>query len=371
MEIKDIFSSVPDYRRDCALKLHLLNEILMISLCAVLSGAENDEEIATYGEQKREFLSTFLSLPNGIPSHDTFTRIFRFLDTNKFAQCLYEHSGELLDFLQEHHISIDGNISIDGKVLRGTAKRGKKKSGICIVTAWACEQNLVLGQMKTEQKSNEKKAIPLLVEQLDLSAAVVSIDAIANSPQIAEQIIDKGGNYILSLKKNQKYAFEQLADYMQARKEQLKWDKSVDFGSGRIETRICYVLQELDLLEELQAWKGIQSVVMIQAKRELVNKTEEEYRFYLSSKKETPAYFNSRIRGHWSIENQLHWHLDLSFDEDRSRTRMGNGAENHNTLRKIALQLLKGMDDKHSIKERRKKAGWTDAYLLKILNNMP
>lgn len=364
MEIKDIFSSVVDYRRNCALKLHLLSDILMISLCAVLSGAENDEEIATYGEQKQEFLSTFLPLPNGIPSHDTFTRVLRFLDTDKFAQCLYEHSRELLDFLQEHH------ISIDGKVLKATAKRGKKNSGICILTAWACEQNLVLGQMKTEQKSNEKTAIPLLLEQLDLSEAVVSIDAIANSPTIAEQIIDKGGDYILSLKKNQKYAYEQAADYMQARKEKLKWEKSVDFGSGRIETRLCYVLQELDLVEELQAWKGVQSLVMIHAKRELADKTEEEYRFYLSSKKETPAYFNSRIREHWSIENQLHWHLDLSFDEDKSRTRLGNGAENHNTLRKMALQLLKGMDDKHSIKERRKKAGWTDNYLLQVLKNL-
>jgi predicted transposase YbfD/YdcC len=217
----------------------------MISLCAVLSGAENDEEIATYGEQKQEFLSTFLSLPNGIPSHDTFTRVFRFLDTDKFAQCLYEHSRELLDFLHEHH------ISIDGKVLKATAKRGKKKSGICIVSAWACEQNLVLGGIKTEEKSNEKKAIALLLEQLDLSAAVVSIDAIANNPQIAEQIMDKGGEYILSLKKNQKYAYEQAADHMQARKEGLKWEKNVDFGSGRIETRTCYMLQELELLEEL------------------------------------------------------------------------------------------------------------------------
>lgn len=364
MEIKDIFSTVPDYRRECALKLHLLSDILMISLCAVLSGAENDEEIATYGEQKKEFLSTFLSLPNGIASHDTFTRVFRFLDTDKFAQCLYEYSEELLDFLQEHH------ISIDGKVLRGTAKRGKKKSGICIVTAWACEQNLVLGGIKTQEKSNEKKAIPLLLEHLDLSQAVVSIDAIGNSPQIAEQIIDKGGNYILSLKKNQKHTFEQVADYMQARKEQLSMDKNVDFGSGRIETRWCYVLQELELLEQVQVWKDIQSVVMVHAKRELADKTEEEYRFYLSSKKETPAYFNSRIREHWSIENQLHWHLDLSFDEDKSRTRIGNGAENHNTLRKIALQLLKQMNDKHSIRERRKKAGWTDTYLLQVLKNM-
>jgi len=207
-----------------------------------------------------------------------------------------------------------------------------------------------------------------LLEELSLQQAVVSIDAIANSPAVAEQIIDKGGHYILALKKNQKHAYEQVADFMKARSGLLSSQTSLDFGSGRIETRRCYVLQKLDLLEDLQAWKGIQSAVMIHAKREFANKTEEEYRFYLSSKKETPAYFNSKVRAHWQIENKLHWHLDVSFEEDKSRTKMGNGAENHNTLRKMALQMLQQMNDKHSIKERRKKAGWTDSYLIQILN---
>jgi predicted transposase YbfD/YdcC len=352
-DIKHIFSSVADYRRDCALKLHLLTDILLLSLCAVISGAENDEEIATYGKEKEAFLRTFLSLPHGVPSHDTITRVFRYLDQEQFAQCLYQHTGELLTFLAENH------ISIDGKVLRATASSGKKKSGICMVSAWACEQSLVLGQLKTQQKSNEKTAIPALLKELDLQQAVVSIDAIGNSPQVAEQIMAKGGNYILALKKNHKHAFEQVADFMKARKEVLRCDTRVDFGSGRIETRKCYVLQELDLLEDLQAWPGIQAVVMVHAQREFSDRTQEEYRFYLSSKKETPSYFNVRVRRHWGIENQLHWHLDVSFEEDRSRTRMGNGAENHHTLRKIALQMLQQMNDKHSIKERRKKAGGT------------
>ncbi len=362
-DIKELFRSVVDYRRDCALKLHLLEDILLLSLCAVVSGAENDEEIATYGEQKEVFLRTFLSLPHGIPSHDTITRVFRYLDKDQFAACLYRHSQQVLDFVQQNQ------ISIDGKVLRATAKRGQKKSGICIVTAWACEQGLVMGQLKTEAKSNEKTAIPALLKELDVSQTLVSIDAIANTPLVAAQIIDKGGDYLLSLKKNQKQAYEQVADFMKARRDLLSLDTNVEFGSGRIETRSCYVLQELNLLEDLQAWKGIQSVVMIQAKRELADKTSEEYRFYLSSKKETAAYFNRRVRAHWRVENQLHWHLDVSFEEDRSRTKMGNGAENHNTLRKMALQLLRQMNDKHSIKERRKKAGWTDDYLIQILNN--
>lgn len=359
--VREIFKSVPDYRRDCALKLHLLSDILSLSLCAVVSGAENDEEIATYGEEKEAFLRTFLLLPNGIPSHDTITRVFRYLDTDKFMQCLLQHSEQLVDFLQERH------ISIDGKVLRGTAKRGQKKSGICIITAWACGQQLVLGQLKTAAKSNEKTAIPTLLADLSVAESVVSIDAIANSPQVAQQIINKGGHYILSLKKNQKNAFEQVFDFMKARIDTLDNYMSHDFGSGRIETRTCHVLQELDLLEDLQAWPGLQSVVMVHAKREFTDKIEEEYRFYISSKNQTPQYFNDRIRAHWGIENHLHWHLDVSFDEDKSTTRMGNGAENHHTLRKLALQMLKQPVDKHSIKERRKKAGWNNDYLLQII----
>jgi len=358
----EIFKSVPDYRRDCALKLHLLADILLLSLCAVVSGAENAEEIATYGEQKKEFLRTFLSLPNGIPSHDTITRVFRYLNKDEFAQCLLRHSEQVLDFLQEQH------ISIDGKVLRATARSGKKKSGICIITAWACEQKLVLGQLKTAEKSNEKTAIPALLADLSLAESVVSIDAIANNPQVAEQIINKGGHYILSLKNNQQHAFEQVADFMKARIGILNAHTSLDFGSGRIETRTCYVLDKLDLLEQLQAWSGIKSAIMVHAKREFDNKTQEEYRFYVSSKKETPQYFNNRIRAHWGIENQLHWHLDVSFEEDKNRTRMGNGAENQHTLRKLALQLLQQMHDKHSVKERRKKAGWNNDYLLQILS---
>lgn len=291
-DIRNIFGLVADYRRECALKLHLIEDILLLSLCAVVSGAENDEEIATYGEQKEEFLRTFLSLPHGIPSHDTITRVFRHLDKDQFSACLYRHSGQLLDFLQENH------ISIDGKVLRATAKRGHKKSGICLVTAWACEHSLVLGQLKTAAKSNEKTAIPALLNELDLGQTLVSIDAIANNPLVAAQIIDKGGDYLLSLKKNQKQAYEQVADFMKARISLLRSDTNLDFGSGRIETRRCYVLQELDLGEDLQAWKGIQSVVMVHAKREFADTIQEQYRFYLSSKKETPAYFNARVRAY-------------------------------------------------------------------------
>jgi predicted transposase YbfD/YdcC len=363
MEWKKIFDEVPDYRKNHPFKKHLLGEILMLSLCASLSGAENDEEIETYGKEKQAFLSGFLSLPSGIPSHDTITRVFRYLDKDKFSACLYSYTKELLEFIDQQH------ISIDGKICRATNKGGKKKSGICIITAWACEQGLCVGQLKTEEKSNEKTAIPVLLEEIELKNTIVSIDAIANNPSIAKQIVSRGGDYILSLKKNQRATFEQVSDYMKANSAFFEIDKNVDFGSGRVETRTCYVAVNLNFMENILAWEGIKSVIMIHAKREIRDKVEEQYRFYLSSKAQTPHYFNSKIRAHWGIENKLHWHLDVSFNEDRSRTKMGNGAENHNTLRKISLQLLQQQKDKHSIKERRKKAGWNDQYLLNIIKN--
>lgn len=365
MKWQKIFEEVPDFRADNIFKLHLLSDILMLSLCATLSGADSDEEIETYGKEKELFLRDFLVLPNGIPSHDTITRVFRYLDKNKFAECLHKYSREILDFFDEYH------LSIDGKVCRATNPGGKKKGGICIITAWACEQNLCLGQLKTSEKSSEKTAIPALIEELDVKNAIISIDAIGNSPNIATQIFDKEGDYILSLKKNQKNTFEQVSDYMQRHQLFFEVDKNVDFGSGRIETRSCYVTHNLHLMENVLAWKGIKSVVMIHAKREIRDKIEEDFRFYLSSKDENAVYFNRRIREHWSIENQLHWHLDMSFQEDRCRTKMGNGTENHNTLRKLSLQLLQQQNDKHSIKERRKKAGWNNQYMFNIIKNTP
>ena len=361
MELSTIFSKVPDPRRCTLLKRHLLSDILLLSLFATLSGCDSDEEIEECGKNKGDFLREFLFLPNGIPSHDTITRVLKAVDQTAFSACLYRHSRYLCDFLEEHH------ISVDGKVLRATAQHGKRNSGVCVVTAWACEQQLVLGQLKTEKKSNEKTAIPALLAELDLKEALVSIDAIANGPAIAEQIVGQQGHYLLSLKRNQKHTFDQVHDYMMAHHSGMPDSKHVDFGSGRIETRTCYVCERTDLLEAAQAWKNIQSIIMVHAVRETNSEEQEEYRFYLSDKVQSPAYFNAKVREHWGIENQLHWHLDVSFQEDTCRTNTKNGAENRNTLRKLALQLLKQMDDKHSIRVRRKKAGWDDDYLRQII----
>jgi predicted sugar kinase len=230
MEWQNFFSDIPDFRINRC-KLHLLEDILMLSLCAVLSGAEDFDDIEEYGHQKEEFLKKFLQLPNGIPSHDTINRVFRHMDSTKFSICLTNWSSEILDFMDLHQ------ISIDGKVLRGTNTSGKKKGGICLVSAWACEQGLSLGQVKVSDKSNEKTAIPVLLESLDLKGALVSIDAIATTQATAAQIVVKEGDYLLALKKNQKTAFEQVEDWFLKLKSSFDKHISLDFGSGRIEER--------------------------------------------------------------------------------------------------------------------------------------
>lgn len=363
----EVFKEIPDFRNMTnSFSCHNLCDILTIALLGCLCGAENDEEIATFGNEKKEFLSQFLALPHGIPSHDTFTRVFRNLDAKAFGDCLIKNSKNILDFIDEYQ------LAIDGKVLRGTDEKGAKKSGICILTAWATDQLLVLGQSKIEAKSCEKTAVPELLKELDLKDAVVTIDAIGNYPSNAKIIIDKQGSYIFALKKNQKIAYERVKIMMDKylKEGRLKSNKTYCKDSGRIETRTCYVCDYLEFMDELYKWEGIKSVIMIVSRREINGVVTEETRYYISSIKKTPEYFNTKIRNHWSIENKLHWHLDMSFDEDRCKTRKDNGAENHNTLRKMTLQILTAQVDKHSIKERRKKAGWNDKYLLELLKNV-
>jgi predicted transposase YbfD/YdcC len=347
-------------------KKHELVDILVIALLAIVSGADDFEEIEAYGKRKEFFLRGFLALPNGIPSHDTFNRVFKFLDKEAFGECLYNWSRELLSFLGAHM----PQLNLDGKVLRATAKSGAKKSGICIVSAWLAEQQLVLGQETVEAKSNEKTAIPELLKSLDLPGALVSCDAAGCQISNASLIIEKQGHYLIAIKKNQKEAYEQLSDWMQQRKQGLAVDEWVDFGSGRIEKRRCFVENSLELLDGLAGWPQLKSVVMVESNREKDGKTTVETRFYLSSLEATPARFNKLVRNHWSIENRLHWRLDIVFREDMSRTRKGNAPENMATARKIALQLLAQVQDKNSMKNRRKIAGWDDEYLLEVLKGL-
>jgi len=366
MKLAEIFKEVPDFRVQGRTD-HLLNEILVISLCAVLSGAEDFEEIAEYGIQKEEFLSGFLQLPNGIPSHDTFNRVFRYMDTDAFEGCLIKWSKEIIKELEEYQ------VNIDGKVLRATGKRGKKTAALCLVSAWVSQHCLSLGQTKVAKKSNEKTAIPDLLTHLDIKGALVSIDAMGCHSKIANLIRANQADYLLALKKNQKGLYEEVHDWMVHKKANFEKEVQVDYVGGRIEQRTTYICEDLTYIDELADWKDAQRLIMVECQRSFKNgeqKTSHQTRFYVSSKAENAGYFGTATRNHWSIENQLHWYLDVVFHEDLQRVHKNNAPENMATLRKMALQLLLKHKNKDSLKKLRKRAAWNDQFLIQVLQSL-
>lgn len=365
MKIIQIFEEVPDFRKK-GLVFHTLSEILIIALCAVLSGADDFEEIAEYGREKELFLRKFLKLSHGIPSHDTIRRTFQNIDTKAFEKCLRDHSKEILSQLENYQ------INIDGKVMKATGERGKKTAAICIVSAWASEHCLSLGQSKVDKKSNEKTAIPEIIEAVDVKGNIVSIDAMGCDKKIASLIRFHEGDYLLALKKNQKGLYEEVHDWMQNHKILMDIHTEVDYVGGRIEKRKTYVCNDLTYIDETQYWQDSKTVIMVECERSFKNGLEKNTfhtRFYISSKYETASYFSNCIRKHWSIENQLHWYLDVVFNEDRQRIREGNAPENMAIMRKLALQTLLKHKGKKSMKTFRKKIAWNQNLLRDVLIN--
>ena len=363
MKLLEIFEELPDFRRKSQVR-HNLSSILVISLCAVLSGADDFEEIAEYGKEKEGFLGQFLSLPYGIPSHDTIRRVFQNMDTSSFEKCLRARSEEVIKGLKEYQ------INIDGKVLRATGERGKKTAAICIVSAWSSEHCLSLGQVKVDKKSNEKTAIPELLEAIDLQGALVSIDAMGCDKKIAATIRSKEGDYLLALKKNQKGLYEEVEDWMKKHKSTMENYSETDYVGGRIEKRTTYVCSDLTYIDEARHWKDSKRVIMVESERSFKNgkeKTTFQTRFYISSKEQDAQYFSKQTRKHWSIENQLHWYLDVVFNEDRQRVREGNAPENMAIIRKLALQTLIKSKGKKSVKTMRKKIAWKEDLLFEVL----
>lgn len=373
MKLAEIFSKIPDFRV-VNRSDHKLCDILVISLCAVISGAEDFEEIAEYGNQKEEFLGSFLELPNGIPSHDTFNRVFRFLDKAAYQQVLVNWSTEIISQLQELEGDRTKLINIDGKVLRATGKRGKKTAALCLVSAWVSEHCLSLGQVKVNKKSNEKTAIPELIEAIDIEGAMVSIDAMGCHASIAELIIQNKGDYLLALKKNQKSLYEEVHDWMMNRKSTLEQYTDIDYVGGRIEKRTAFVTQNIQFIDTLENWPNCKSIIMVECERQFKNgiqKTTHQTKFYVSSAVKIAQDFQTYTRNHWSIENQLHWYLDVVFQEDRQRVRMDNAPDNMAITRKMALQLLLDNKGNSSLKKVRKRAGWNDDFLLEVLQSIP
>lgn len=362
-KLKSIFEHIDDPRRDLT-RLHRLDDILLIGIISVICGANTWNEMQQYGLEKEDFLRTFLDLPNGIPSHDTFNRVFSAIDSEQFESCFIQWVSTLAQ------LNAKEVVAIDGKTIRG-AKTGGKPSPIHMVSAWADENHLVLGQLKVEEKSNEITAIPQLLDVLSLEDTIVTIDAIGCQQSIAEKIIAKKADYILSVKENQQQLLEDMEDEFRFGKniQHHLWE---DIGHGRIETRRCSVINDFQFMETNEKWKHLKSIVRIQSTREFKNSdkpTENAVRYYISSIKTHAQDFQKAIRAHWGIENKVHWILDVAFGEDASRKRKANAAQNFSILNKIALNLLKkDTSTKIGVKSRRLKAAWSNQYLMKILN---
>lgn len=361
--LKSIFGQIEDHRRDLT-KLHKLDDILLIGVISVICGADTWNEMENYAKAKEGFLRTFLELPNGIPSHDTFNRVFCAVDSEKFEACFIEWVNTLAE------IAKNEVIAIDGKAIRG-AKANGKKSPVHMVSAWATKNNLVLGQVKVSEKSNEITAIPKLLEVLAIECGVVTIDAMGCQQEIAVKIIEKKADYILAVKENQKQLYRDIQDEFRFSKAKTS-TTDLDMGHGRIETRTCTVITDFEHIGNKAKWKNLKSIVRIESTREFKNSDkpkEMAMRYYISSLEGEPGDFQKAVRSHWGIENKLHWTLDVAFSEDASRKRSGNAAQNFSLINKIALNLLKNEKTaKVGVKSRRLKAAWDNDYLMKVLN---
>jgi len=363
------FSGVPDPRHPRG-RRHRLDELVIIAILAVICGADNWQEVAQWARAKRKWLKTFMDLPHGPPSHDTLGRVFAAIRPEAFERCFWawiqalakRRLGEL--------------IAIDGKTLRRSFDRASGKAPIHMISAWSSINGLVFAQMATEAKSNEITAIPKLLDLLDLRGAVISIDAMGCQKEIARKIIGDGGDYIFSLKGNQSTMHEEVSWWLdqaiagRLREVRLDSDRQVSKNHGRLETRQFWCTEQVEWFADRDQWPGLNSLIAVDGQRQMTDgRIEKERRYFISSLKGVDAQrFAGLIRGHWQVENALHWSLDVSFNEDASRIRNGYAAENFSRLRRIALNLLKHeTTEKVGIKAKRLRAGWDEDYLLKVL----
>jgi len=367
--ISEHFSKLDDPRGDN--KWHLLLDIIVIAICGAICGADSWVDVELFGESKRDWLKQFLELPHGIPSHDTFGRVFALLDGEQFQACFVSWVKAVNQVLQEQV------IAVDGKTLRRSHDKGIGKQAIQMVSAWAAQNRLVLGQLKVDDKSNEITAIPELLKLLEISGCIVTIDAIGCQKKIAQAILDQQADYVLTVKENQGYLYEAFEDLFQYPDEMAAigcdYHRTVDKGHGRIEVRESWTTSDPDYLryisERLSEWPRLRSLAMVRSERRVVGgETTTACRYFISSLDSDARLLLHAVRTHWEIENKVHWVLDIAFREDDCRIRKGNGAENFAVLRALALNLLKQETSlRVGIKAKRKRAGWDHDYLLKVL----
>ncbi len=317
----------------------------------------------------REWFAGFLELENGIPSHDTFRRVFMLLDNIKLKEIFIDWISAAVS------LSKGALVNIDGKQLRGSRAAGKGAKALNVVSAWAAEASVVLGKVACAEKSNEITAVPALLKILDLEGCIVTIDAMGCQKEIVKEIIEKRADYVISLKGNHGNLHQDIKDYLDWAErsgfKDIKYDycETLEKDHGRIETRRCFVTQEIDWLAQKKEWANLKSVVLVEAIREVIGGAKTvERRYFISSLEANAKVALRAVRGHWAIENSLHWCLDIGFREDECRVREAKSAENLATLRHIGLNLLKQEKScQLGIKSKRKKAGWNEDYLLKVL----
>ena len=363
------FGTVEDPR--CCGKIeHRLLDILVIAVCAVIACAESWCDIALYGRSKLAWLQTFLELPNGIPSHDTFRRVFMLIDPDTFETGFTAWVGSLTAGFEREV------VAIDGKTIRRSFDHGRNQSPLHVVSAWASEQGLVLGQRCVDGKSNEIPAVPELLDQFALKNSIVTLDAMGCQTAIAEQILARGGDYLLTLKGNHSRGYAAVVAHFDqhcfgvgapSRADRDAFDDT----HGRLVRRRVFASTEAATLGALSGWPGLRIVLAVESIRSVNSaptKVESEIRYFLSSCPDSPAILGQAIRSHWAVENALHWVLDVTFREDDSRVRDRTAARNLALLRKIALNIV-GRDrtSKASVRARRKKAAWNDSYMLQLL----
>jgi predicted transposase YbfD/YdcC len=374
------FKSVADPRVDRT-KDHDLIDILVIAICALLCAAESFNDMEDFGKAKEDWFRTFLKLRNGIPSHDTFNRVFAAIDPKEFLGCFLRWTQSLRQAVAQEI------VALDGKALRRALNRDENPK--YVVSAWAESNNLVLGQLKVDEKSNEITAVPELLRVLELAGCIVTVDAMGCQKKIAKEIIEADADYVLALKGNQETVHAEVKSFLDATLEEkqkqrpkgavipkaaahLQQLETVEKDHGRLETRRYYQSAELDWFADRAKWEGLRSVGMVQAVREVDGKTTTERRYYLSSLSLDVATFARAVRGHWGVENKLHWVMDVCFREDQSRARTGYAAENLATLRRLALNLLRRERTKNrGIRGKQLNASWDHAYLLKLLGVQP
>ncbi len=354
------WEGLEDPRRGNA-ALHDFHELLMIALCCVLCGGQGAVDMAVFAEAKEPFLRSFLTLANGLPSHHTFSRLFRNLDPDQFRDSFQRFMAQFSEQLQ-------GVVAIDGKVLRRSFDRASGKAALHMVSAWGSEQRLVLAQIATDAKSNEITAVPRLLRLLTLKGTIVTADALNCQRAIAAQIVEQKGDYALALKGNQGTLFDDVVLLLDD--AELKTSTAVpvvEADHGRIETRSAMVSTEIDWLQQQHQWPGLKAIGKVVRMRETADKTTTETAYYLLSRVLSPERLNQVVRQHWSIENSLHWRLDVVMNEDQDRTRMGHGPHNLAVLRHMAINAMQKEGSKGSLRGKFKRAGWDHDYLYRLL----